>query len=171
MIFIIRTLLALPTWTLTGIYEFGNNGGLVVMAPHKAEGPTGEPSNGTCGLYVGSQFSHIVCQPASAALCALRSIQQLLQLGYNDGFLFAQVLHCSPHASMQIRSAFPPETLHATAKKDQTSQPLLMSVHSLADLVYFSPDNGACWHKVQLPEALTIDNIRWGSPMRTWAAR
>lgn len=51
-----------------GIYEFGNNGGLVVMAPHKAEGPT--------------------------------------------------------------------------------------------DLVYFSPDNGACWHKVQLPEALTIDNIR-----------
>lgn len=34
-----------------------------------------------------------------------------------------------------------------------------------ADLVYFSPDNGACWHKVQLPEALSIDNIRWaGTP-------
>lgn len=28
------------TSPLPGIYEFGNNGGLVVLAPHKAEGPT-----------------------------------------------------------------------------------------------------------------------------------
>lgn len=27
-------------------------------------------------------------------------------------------------------------------------------------MVYFSPDNGGCWHKVQLPEAISIDNIR-----------
>lgn len=28
------------------------------------------------------------------------------------------------------------------------------------DVVYFSPDHGGCWHKVQLPEAISIDNIR-----------
>lgn len=32
---------SLSSFAPTGIYEFGNHGGLVVMAPHKAEGPTG----------------------------------------------------------------------------------------------------------------------------------
>lgn len=60
-----------PSLTLlvcTGIYEFGNAGGLIVMARHKAEGPT--------------------------------------------------------------------------------------------DVIYFSPDHGSCWHRIQLPEAITVDNIR-----------
>lgn len=28
------------------------------------------------------------------------------------------------------------------------------------DYVRFSYDSGACWHKVQLPEAILVDNIR-----------
>lgn len=51
-----------------GIYEFGNSGGIIAMAPHKVEGPT--------------------------------------------------------------------------------------------DTVYVSPDQGGCWHKVALPEAISVDNIR-----------
>lgn len=52
-----------------GIYEFGNAGGLIAMAPHKLEGPT--------------------------------------------------------------------------------------------DVLYVSPDQGGCWHLVALPEAMTVENIRW----------
>ena len=29
-----------------------------------------------------------------------------------------------------------------------------------SDTVLFSLDQGACWHKVVLPEAITVDNIR-----------
>jgi hypothetical protein len=60
---------ALVDALLAGIYELGNNGGLIILSPHKLEGPT--------------------------------------------------------------------------------------------DAVFISPDQGACWHKVALPEAMSVENIRW----------
>ena len=41
---------------------------------------------------------------------------------------------------------------------------IVMAPHkseSPSDVIYFSPDQGACWHKVQLPEAIAVENVRW----------
>jgi hypothetical protein len=38
-----------------------------------------------------------------------------------------------------------------------------MAPHKLegpTDALFITPDHGGCWHKVALPEAMTVDNIR-----------
>lgn len=107
-----------PPSILAGIYEFGNLGGLVVMAPHKAEGPTD------------------VVYFSPDQVCSFAEIMLERQwgshgaggrLGWHTCLIAAPrvATHCKPHA------ARPPVALQ-----------------------------GACWHKVQLPEAILVDNIR-----------
>ncbi len=40
---------------------------------------------------------------------------------------------------------------------------IAMAPHKLegpTDAVFLSPDQGGCWHKVALPEAISVENIR-----------